>query len=95
MLLSCISCLVYNACFLYITDNCERYIEIIPDSKLVQTTENYDQSKELPEMGLQNADKWRVCKVMQNNLNGDKSPSGVIVISNAFTDNGQLRWSLR
>ena len=54
-----------------------------------------EQSRNLQEAGLNSIDKWKSFKIHQTNQNGSRHFTGLILISNALTEKGQLLWSLR
>ena len=54
-----------------------------------------EQSRNLQEAGLNSVDKWKPFKIHQTNQNGSRHFTGLILISNALTEKGQLLWSLR
>ena len=52
-------------------------------------------NNDIKKLGLNPMSDWKCLKLLDIESNGDRLSSGIIVISNVFTENGQLLWSLK
>ena len=59
---------------------------------------DYPQSfcnNDIKKLGLNPISNWKCLKLLDIESNGDRLSSGIIMVSNVFTEDGQLLWSLK
>ena len=88
------SAYILEWCIYFFSESSRNQLEILASQGDGQNQNKYSHAK-FDQMGINPIDKWKTFKVQEKGLNGIPEFTGLIVISNALNDTGQLLWSLR
>ena len=68
-------------------------LELLKSSK--ENNLQNSSSEKIQKLGLNPTTQWKCFKLLELSSNGDRCSTGLIILSNAFTEEGHLLWSLK